>query len=790
MAENQTNHTRYNIWFWTIFTTPIVLIATLFILIASDVFGPLPTFEQLEHPKNNLASHVYSEDGVLLGNFYLQNRTYVDFKDLSPNLVNALIATEDIRFRKHSGIDTRALARVLIKTLFMGQRAGGGSTVTQQLAKNLYQMRETLEADTTKTFFDKFTRNIVIVKFKEWVIAVKLERNYTKDEILVMYLNTVAYGHNSFGIKAAAKTFFNTTPDSLKVEEAAMLVGVVNAPSRYSPVRHPERAMLKRNFVLSQMNKYEFISDELFDSISILPIDLKYNFQDHNEGMATYFRAYLQKTLSAKEPKRRRYFTYAQFKEDSILWAEDPLYGWCNKNKKPDGSNYNLYSDGLHIYTTINSKMQQYAEEAVVEHLANDLQPSFDKELEYRHSSNIPFSDDLDEEDIDNIMLTSLKRSERYRVLRNRGVSMDSIISIFNTPADMTVFSWKGSIDTTMTPLDSIRYYKFYFRPAFISMDPSNGHVKAYVGGSDYKYFKYDGASQGKRQVGSTIKPFLYTLAMLEGYSPCTKVPLSPQTFYVGDSIWTPKNSGGSDMIGRDVTLKWGLAKSNNWVSAWVMRQFNPQAVVDIAHKMGIKSYIDPVISVFLGTAGLTLQEMVGAYSTYANKGVHTEPIFVTKIEDKNGNILATFKPYKEEAINEYAAFLMLNLMQGVTSIHGTAARLRWKYQFTAEIAGKTGTTQNNSDGWFMGITPKLVSGSWVGGEDRSIHFKGTTLGQGANMALPIWSHFMKKVYADTTLHYSQDDIFIRPINFNVNLDCDQVDETKDVKDIEEDEFF
>jgi len=791
MSEEKGKYRKQNFWFWTIIIIPFVLVFLLFNMISRDVFGPLPTFEQLEYPDNNLASLVYSEDGELLGSFYLQNRTYVDFKDLSPHLVNALIATEDIRFHNHSGIDAKALGRVLVQTVLMGRNAGGGSTVTQQLAKNLFGR------DTTR-YRTKVGRmaKMGTIKFKEWITAVRLERNYTKDEILVMYLNTVFYGSNSYGIKAAAKTFFNTTPDSLKVQEAALLVGVVNAPSRFSPTRHPERAKIRRDHVLSQMHKYGFMETEIFDSISVMPIELNFSYSDHNEGLATYFRAFLRKKLSAKEPKRRRYVTSAQFKNDSLMWANDPLYGWCNKNRKPDGSSYNLFSDGLRIYTTVNSKMQQYAEDALEEHIALDLQPTFQRTLDARRSSKVPFSEDLDNEDIERIMEISLRRTERYRKLRNRGMDMDSIISVFNTPADMTVFSWNGPIDTTMTPLDSIRYYKHFLRPAFMSMDPKTGHVKAYIGGADYRYFKFDGLTQGKRQVGSTIKPFVYTLAMQEGYTPCTKVPLSPITFEVGDSIWTPKNSGNSGMEGQDVSLKWGLAKSNNWISAWVMKQFPPRAVVNMAHKLGIKSYIDPVVSVFLGTAGISLKEMVGAYSTYANKGVHTEPVFVTRIEDKNGNVLATFTPLKEEAINEHTAYLMLNLMQGVTSQeeHGTAQRLRWKYQFEAEIAGKTGTTQNNSDGWFMGITPRLVSGAWVGGEDRSIRFVNTRIGQGANMALPIWALYMKKVYADSTLGYTEMEKFEKPLDFNINLDCNTNQDPNQAadpyEDDEEDDIF
>jgi len=770
--------------FWGIFIFPIVVLIILFTLISKGKLGEMPTFKELEDPENNLASQVFSEDNKLLGSFFFQNRTYVGFDDLSPNIVNALVATEDVRFRKHSGIDIRGLSRVIFKTIILGQSgSGGGSTVTQQLAKNLFP-RDTTSYNTKAAYYS----NLALAKFKEWVTAVNLERNYTKDEILVMYLNTVPFGAQSFGIKSAARTFFNSTPDSLKVEEAAVLVGVLKAPTRYSPLLNPERSQIRRNVVLTQMNKYGFLSEEKTDSLCNLPLELEFNVQNHNQGPATYFREHLRLTLNHPKPERKNYFTYQQYKEDSIRWVTNPLFGWCQKHTKPDGTNYNLYSDGLRIYTTLNSKMQEYAEEAVREHLGQDLQPAFDAEHEGK--ANAPFSD-LTQEEINNSMELAMRRTERYRKLRRAGRSMEDIRAIFNTPASMRIFSWEGEIDTTLTPMDSIRYYKHFLRAGFLSMNPHNGHVKAYVGGPNFKHFKFDHVVQGKRQVGSTIKPFMYTLAMQEGYSPCYKVPNVQTTFYnVNDSIWQPRNSGPTDMEGKMVTLRWGLAHSSNFISSWLIKQFNPSAVVHLMKKMGVQSYIDPVPSIVLGTSDITLFEMVSAYGTFSNKGVHTTPIFVTRIEDRNGNVLQEFTPSKNEIFSEETAFLMTDLLQGVVK-EGTGRRIRWRYQMYNEIGGKTGTTQNHSDGWFMGITPNLVSGVWVGAEDRSIHFKNIGLGQGANMALPIWGLYMQKVYNDSTLHHivSPEDEFERPINFNIQLDCDNESGSQDMMDIEK-EFF
>jgi len=760
--------------FWIVFSLPFLTLFILLFLVSQEVFGPMPTFEELENPENNLASLVYSEDRQLLGKYYIQNRSYVDFKAISSNIVNALIATEDIRFYEHSGIDARGLARVFFKTIILGKSSGGGSTITQQLAKNLFP-RDTTDYHTKLAY----AANLTLAKFKEWITAAKLERNYTKKEILVMYLNTVPFGGQIYGIKTAARTFFNTHPDSLKIHEAATLVGLLKAPSRYSPVYHPKRSQERRNIVLHQMEKYNYITDEQYDTLRIKPLKVDYHFQDHNVGPARYFREHLRNLLTEEKPLKDHYGNPESYQEDSTKWVNNPLYGWCNKNRKPDGSNYDLYRDGLKIYTTINSKMQRYAEKAVREHLGEELQQQFFEHKEGQ--SKAPFAKNLDSKQIENIMGRALKRTDRYYQLNQRGISQDSILAIFNKPRTMKVFSWNGLKDTVMSPRDSVLYYKYFLRAGLMSMNPNNGHVKAYVGGPDFRYFKYDHVTQGARQIGSTIKPFLYTLAMQEGYSPCHKVANVPRTFFINDSTWTPKNSGPSEMDGKMVTLKWGLTHSVNYISAWLIKQFDPEPVIHVMRKMGINSYIDPVPSIFLGTSDISLYEMVGAYSTFANKGVYIKPKFVTRIEDRNGNLLATFNPRESEAISERTAYLMTNLLKGVVE-DGTGIRLRFKYEFMNPIAGKTGTTQNQSDGWFMGVTPNLVSGVWVGGENRSIHFDNITLGQGANMALPIWALYMKKIYNDSTLsnRISPEDTFEKPTKFKYNLDCDDVGSTVD----------
>lgn len=764
MSLKSNSNARYLAILWGLFILPVLIVILIFILISQRKLGYLPTFEDLENPQNNLASEVYSEDNELLGKFFIENRTFVEYRDLSPNLINALIATEDVRFSKHSGIDARGLARVFFKTVLGGQNAGGGSTITQQLAKNLFDTRELKGQNKVSRML-----NLILIKFKEWNTAVRLERYYTKNEIIVMYLNTVTFGHEAYGIKSAARIFFDTTPDSLKLEQAAILVGTLRAPTYYSPVLNPENALKRRNVVLSQLAKNNFITPQVRDSVSNLPIELNFRVQSHNVGLATHFRTYLRTAMMAAKPQRADYFLFERYQEDSIKWETDPLYGWCNKNFKPDGSTYNLYRDGIKIYTAINSKMQKYAEEAVEMQLGGTLQKEFFANLKGKRKA--PFSEDLTFQDIDRIMMQSVRRTDTYRTLRAKGLEQDSIMKIFRTPRRMKVFSWNGDRDTIMTPLDSVRYYKYFLQTGFMAMEPSTGLVKAYVGGMDNRYFQYDHVTQGKRQVGSTIKPFLYTLAMQEGDKPCDLVPNVAVTFVDQDSTWTPRNSGNFDMEGRMVTLKWGLAHSVNFISAALVKKYNPQAVIDIMRKMGIKSKVDAVPSVIYGTSDISLAEMVGAFNGFANKGVYVEPVYVTRIEDKNGNVLGTFHPQQVEAISEKTAYLMVQLLRGVVD-RGTGQRLRWFFNLTAEMGGKTGTTQNQSDGWYMGITPKLTAGVWVGAEDRSVHFDNLGQGSGGYMALPIYGYFLQKVYADSTLNITQEDTFTAPPDFNVNLNC------------------
>jgi penicillin-binding protein 1A len=747
--------------FWIAFAATLVLIFIMFFTMSMGWLGFMPSFEELENPKSNLASEVISADQELLGKYYIENRSNVHYSDLSPSLVQALIATEDARFEKHSGIDGRAMFRVIFGMITKTNK-GGGSTITQQLAKNLFPRKE------HATFL-----SLGFAKLKEWITAIKLERNYTKEEIIAMYLNTVDFGSNSYGIKTAAKTFYNKKPADLNVEEAAMLIGIVNAPTRFSPVRNPERALGRRDVVLHQMAKYDYITNAQYDSLRKLPIDMsKYQMQDHNSGLATYFREYLRTMLYATEPDPDDYDERADYHNDSLRWAIDPAYGWITKNHKPDGGSYNLYKDGLKIYTTINSKMQLYAEEAVAEHLGNDLQPAFYKAWKGNSHAPFDFTGTDKQDQIKKIMDQAMRRSDRYRNLKKAGVSNDSIQLSFNTPIKMSIFTWKGERDTIISPMDSIHYYKFFLQTGLMSVEPQSGYVRAYVGGINYEHFKYDHVIQSRRQVGSTFKPFVYTVAMQEGeLSPCSKVAnIQYSVDLPSGEKWEPKNSS-KYKEGQMVTLKEALANSINWISTYLIKRYSPQAVIKVARKMGVTSPIDAVPSICLGTADLTLYEMVGAMNTFANKGVYTQPIFITRIEDKNGNVIANFIPRQDEAMSEETAYLMLTLMKGVVE-SGTGARLRYRYGLSNPIAGKTGTTQNNSDGWFMGITPDLVTGVWVGGDDRSIRFRNMSLGQGANMALPIWALYMKRVYADKTLKISMSD-FDRPLQpLSVDINC------------------
>ena len=769
---NETVKKKIIKWFWILFATPILLVALLLTLVWA--FADIPSFEELENPESKLATQIIAEDGEILNTFHIENRSFVSYEELSPNLVHAAVATEDIRFYKHSGIDFRSLARVLVKTLLMGDSGqGGGSTITQQLAKTLYP-RE----DVSSSIPGVSKLKMVWIKLKEWITAVKLERNYTKNEIMDMYMNAIFFGSNAYGIKSASQTFFSKNPSDLTVEESAMLVGMVNKPTRYNPVLNPDKALVRRNFVIGQMRKAGYITQAECDSITQIPINLAYQIQDHNAGLAPYFRDMLRRTMNAKEPRRSSYTQYEDYVVDSLQWADNQLYGWLNKNKKADGSSYSLDRDGLRIYTTINYKMQQYAEQAVAEHLGKDLQRSFWRDL--RGKPNKPFSDEVDQATIDLLMKQARRWSDRYRVMKARGASDAEIERSFNEKTKMRVFSWnrKGYADTLMTPNDSIRYYKSHLRAAFMALEPETGHVKAYVGGPNYRYFKYDNVRQGKRQVGSTIKPFLYTLAMQEGMSPCDKVVNVPQTFIVGteaEDTWTPKSTDRDEWIGQTVTLKWGLTKSSNNISAYLMKQFGPHAMVEMMRKMGVGSYVPEVPSLCVGSCDLTLYEMVAAYNTYPSKGVFVEPMFVTRIEDNMGNVIGEFNNRKREAVSEQTAYLMANLMQGVVN-SGTAIRLRVKYGLKGEMAGKTGTTNDQADGWFIGYTPTLMGGAWVGAEDRQIHFESLALGGGSNMALPIWGIFMKKVMEDGTLGVSEADRFIAPAGMNLNLDCDGSD--------------
>ena len=709
-----------------------------------------------------------------------ENRKYIEYREIPQSVIDALIATEDVRFYDHSGVDVRGLFRVAKGLLTANTSAGGGSTISQQLAKMLFPRESDLNV------FE-----LAIRKFREWVIAVRLEKSYTKEEILTMYLNKYDFLNLAVGISSAADIYFQVPLDSLKVEQAAMLIGMAKNSSYYNPVRRPELTLNRRNVVLSQMYKYDKITREECDSLKKLPLGLNFKRVDHKEGLATYFREYLRLFMTANKPDRKRYRDLSQFRLDSVAWKTNPLYGWCKKNVKVDGSHYDLYSDGLKIYTTLDSRMQKYAEEAVREHLSRDLQPLFDKEKVKKHRP--PFSNDMTPTEIEEVLDRSIRQSERYRVLSKQGMSFDEIRKTFDQPLEMQVFTWSGIRDTVMTPLDSIKHYKSFFRSGFMVMQPQTGYIKAYVGGPDYRYFMYDMVSAGKRQVGSTIKPILYTLAMQEGLGPCDKVPNIPQTFILPTGEpWSAR--GGTKRQGEMVTLRWGLANSENNISAWVLKQFTPEAVAQMAHKMGITSFIDPVPSVFLGTAEITVKEMVAAYSIFANKGVYNSPLPVYRIEDKYGNVLQEFRPESREVITENTAYLMCNLLEGVVT-GGTGVRLRYKYKLMNPMGGKTGTTQKHADGWFMGVTPDLVGGVWVGAEDRSIHFQNLANGQGASMALPIWAKFLLKAYADPRLKMS-DRPFDRPAGINKRLDCDETISEAEVKEMnngireDEEEFY
>lgn len=772
---------KFFVIFWSVVLVGIIGVFVFFWLISAGKLGFMPTFEELENPNNRFASEVYFADGPIMNRYFeKENRKYIEYREIPQSVIDALIATEDVRFYDHSGVDVRGLFRVAKGLLTANTSAGGGSTISQQLAKMLFPRESDLNV------FE-----LAIRKFREWVIAVRLEKSYTKEEILTMYLNKYDFLNLAVGISSAADIYFQVPLDSLKVEQAAMLIGMAKNSSYYNPVRRPELTLNRRNVVLSQMYKYDKITREECDSLKKLPLGLNFKRVDHKEGLATYFREYLRLFMTANKPDRKRYRDLSQFRLDSIVWETNPLYGWCKKNVKVDGSHYDLYSDGLKIYTTLDSRMQKYAEEAVREHLSQDLQPLFDKEKVKKLRP--PFSNDMTPAEIEEVLDRSIRQSERYRVLSKQGMSFDEIRKTFDQPLEMQVFTWSGIRDTVMTPLDSIKHYKSFFRSGFMVMQPQTGYIKAYVGGPDYRYFMYDMVSAGKRQVGSTIKPILYTLAMQEGLGPCDKVPNIPQTFILPTGEpWSAR--GGTKRQGEMVTLRWGLANSENNISAWVLKQFTPEAVAQMAHKMGITSFIDPVPSVFLGTAEITVKEMVAAYSIFANKGVYNSPLPVCRIEDKYGNVLQEFRPESREVITENTAYLMCNLLEGVVN-SGTGVRLRYKYKLTNPMGGKTGTTQQHADGWFMGVTPDLVGGVWVGAEDRSIHFQNLANGQGANMALPIWAKFLQKAYADSGLKMSGRP-FDRPAGISKRLDCDETISEAEAKEMnkslreDEEEFY
>lgn len=749
---------------WTLLVGCILLMVIAFTAIWNGWVGYMPDVEQLQNPIDRYATQVISSDGHVIGtwNRSKENRIHVEYSDISPYVIQALVATEDVRFFEHSGIDFISLGRAIIKRGIFGQAsAGGGSTITQQLAKQLYSQK-------AHSSFERMLQKPI-----EWVIAVKLERNFTKEEILCMYLNYFDFLHNAVGIKTAANTYFSKEPKNLTVEESAMLVGLCKNPSYFNPVRHEERCTDRRNVVLQQMCKAGYISQADCDLHSANPIQLNFHRTDHNDGIATYMREYLRLYLTAQEPHRDNYPSWqsSQFVIDSIAWADDPLYGWCNKNLKKDGMPYNLYEDGLRIYTTIDTRMQKYAEEAVYGHVAKYLQPLFNKEM--KSKPNAPFTSELTANQVKDILNRSMKQSDRYRQMQHAGYSEEEIRRAFREPTEMSIFTYRGEVDTVMTPMDSIRYYKSFLRSGFMCMDAHNGAVKAYVGGLDYAHFKYDMAGVGRRQVGSTIKPFLYSLAMENGFVPCDMAPNVQTTYMVAGKPWTPRNASHA-RYGEMVSLKWGLAQSNNWISAYLMSKLDPHQFVSLLHQYGINNPdIHPSMALCLGPCDITVQEMTSAYTAFVNKGIRVAPLFVTRIEDNEGNVIARFEPRMSEVISEESSYKMLTLLQGVVDNGGTAGRLRFKHNLTGELGGKTGTTNRNSDAWFMGLTPSLVCGCWVGGEDRDIHFNSMSMGQGATMALPIFGYFMTKVYRDAMLPYTQDEKFDIPEDFDP---CDKGD--------------
>lgn len=743
---------------WWLFGGIWLFAALLFVLIWNGIIGYMPPIEQLQNPIDKYASQLISSDGVTLGSYARSgnNRIYSSYQEVAPDLIKALIATEDVRFENHSGVDARGLGRAIIKTGIMRQRSGGGgSTITQQLAKQLYSPK----AD------NPIER--LLQKPIEWIIAVRLERYYTKEEIICMYLNQFDFLYNSVGIRQAAQTYFSKTPAELKLEEAAMLVGMCKNPSLFNPILHEDktRALERRNVVLRQMQKAGYITSAVVDSVSALPLKTNFKRITHTDGSAPYFREYIRRTLAAKKPNRKDYASWGQtqYSLDSLAWETDPLYGWCEKNAKPDGSKYDLYEDGLRIYATVDSRMQTYAEQAVREHVGGSLQPLFAKEK--KGSKSAPYSSRVSAKEREAMILRSMRQSDRWYRMKEEGYSEKEILAAFNQKRHMQLWSWDGIIDADMSPRDSILYYKGLLRSAFMAMNPHSGHVLAYVGGIDFRTFKYDMVSQGRRQVGSTIKPFLYSLSMTEGITPCDVMMHNPVTLYDGSGRpWTPR-SGGARRQGEMVSIRWGLQNSSNWVTAYLMGRTSPVTFVRLLRSYGITGHIDPVVSLAAGTPDISLAEMVSAYTTFVTQGIRVSPLYVTRIEDQYGNTIASFAPTMTEVLSEDAALKMLDMLQAVVN-GGTGGRLRGRYHLDMPLGGKTGTTQNNSDSWFMGFSPEIVAGCWVGGEERSIHFNSTAVGQGAAAALPVFAKFMSKVYADKRLGYSRKKAFNVPDGF------------------------
>lgn len=795
-------------WFivamWVVTLVCVVAVMSLFIMAKNEKLGPMPTFDELENPKTNLATRIYSADGEVIGTYFIENRTYLSYEELFPAdttrwlyidghplppIVAALLATEDVRFFDHSGIDFQATGRAAVMTLLLGQsEQGGGSTITQQLAKNLYKTRRNsagLEGS-AGTF---------AAKAQEYVIATQLEYNYTKEEIVAMYLNTVEFSGSNFGIKSAAENFFGKAPCDLSIEEAAAIAGQVKAPGTYALMRNGmpnERARERRNTVLDRMVVAGAISRDLADSLQQLPIDLS-NYHRaadaHNEGAATYFREMVRRTMMAREPQRQNYYTEWDYLQALQEYNDNPLIGWCHKNHKANGDTYDIYRDGLKIYTTVDTRMQEYAEEAFAEHMAEIVQPRMEEQIRARGGSLYP---DLTAAESSQRIDNAMRQTDRWRGMTNAGYSTEEIVAAFNTPKAMEVFTFRGVRDTVMTPRDSLIHYKKTMRGAFVAIDPGTGYVRAYVGGPDYRFFKYDAATQGKRQVGSTAKPFIYTFAIDHlGLEPCTPVPNVPVSIETPSGIWSPKESGNVEYTGVH-PLYWGLANSRNNYSAWIMKQAQrPEAVADFIHDMGVRSYIDPVAALCIGSYDSNPYEMASAYCTFANEGVRVDPIFVTRIEDSQGNVLATFTPRTHDVLSKRVAYTMITMMQRVVTM-GTARRMLYEFGFNdVEMAAKTGTTNNNVDAWFMCAVPNLVMGAWVGGEDNTIHF--TRNADGSRIALPIAGKFLTKVFADGTLGVERSDRFERSDeipDYSCDVDMEETSSGDSGILFDDDEFF